>query len=185
MGSTDTSQKDEQIPSEEWRPVVGYEGFYEVSSLGRIRRVKIITPVLKKHGYLQVSLTDKSGGRKSLRLHRLVAEAFIPNPLDKPQVNHMDENTLNNRADNLEWATPKENTNYGSRTERATANNGSRTPVLQIEPQTLVVVAEYDSQSAAARATGISLPSINACLHGKQKRAGGFIWKYKYKKIVL
>ena len=174
-----------KTPPEEWRPVVGYEGLYEVSSLGRIRRVKIMSPALKKHGYLQISLTDGKGVRKSLHLHRIVAEAFIPNPLGKPQVNHMDENTLNNRADNLEWATAQENTNYGSRTERATAKNGSRTPVLQIDPLQLVSVAEYDSQSEAARATGINLASINACLHGRQKQAGGFIWRYKFKKIVL
>lgn len=65
---------------EEWRPVVGYEGRYEVSSLGRVRRVKIIFPSKKKHGYMQVSLVDKAGVRRSLRLHRIVAEAFIPNP---------------------------------------------------------------------------------------------------------
>lgn len=170
---------------EEWRPVVGYEGRYEVSSLGRVRRVKIIVPSKKKHGYLQVSLSDESGVRKSFRLHRLVAEAFLPNPEGKPQVNHKDENTENNRADNLEWATAEENTNYGSRTARATAKNGSKTPVIQIDPKTLTVIAEYPGQSAAARATGISLASINACLRGKQRRAGGYLWEYKYKKIIL
>jgi len=171
--------------SEEWQPVVGYEGLYEVSSLGRIRRVKILSPALKKHGYLQVSLVDGNGGRKSLRLHRLVAEAFIPNPEGKPQVNHLDENPLNNCANNLAWATAEENTNYGSRTEKASAKNGCRTPVVQISPQALAVVAQYESQSAAARATGINLASINACLRGKQKLAGGFVWKYRFAKIVL
>lgn len=69
--------------------------------------------------------------------------------------------------------------------ERATTNNGSCTPVFQIDPQTLLIVTQYDSQSAAARATGVSLASINACLHGKQKQADSFIWRYKFKKIVL
>lgn len=170
---------------EKWRPVVGYEGRYEVSNLGRIRRVKIITPSKKKHGYMQVSLVDESGVRKSLRLHRIVAEAFLPNPDGKPQVNHRDENPENNRADNLEWATAEENTNYGSRTARAAAKNGSKTPIVQIDPKMLKVVAEYPGQSAAARATGISLASINACLRGKQRRAGGYLWEYKYKKVVL
>lgn len=170
---------------EEWRPVVGYEGRYEVSSLGRVRRVKIIFPSKKKHGYMQVSLVDKAGVRRSLRLHRIVAEAFIPNPEGKPQVNHRDENPENNRADNLEWATAAENTNYGGRTERAAAKNGSKTPILQIEPGTFKIIAEYPGQSAAARATGISLASINACLRGKQRRAGGYLWGYKYKKVVL
>lgn len=170
---------------EEWRPVVGYEGRYEVSSLGRIRRVKIIVPSMKKHDYMQVSLVDGDGVRKSLRLHRIVAEAFLPNPEGKPQVNHKDEDPENNRADNLEWATAEENTNYGSRTARAAAKNGSKTPIIQIDPKTLEAVAEYPGQSAAARATGISLASINACLRGKQRRAGGYLWRYKYKKVVL
>lgn len=170
---------------EEWRPIVGYEGQYEVSNLGRVRRVKILQPTKKKHGYMQISLVDSAGRRKSHRLHRLVAEAFVPNPDGKPQVNHRDENPENNRADNLEWATAQENTNYGGRTARAAAKNGSKTPVLQIDRKTLAVVAEFQSQSAAATATGISAASINACLRGKQRSAGGYLWRYKYKKIVL
>lgn len=170
---------------EKWRPVVGYEGLYEVSNLGRVRRIRIVEPTKKKHGYMQISLVDKDGVRKSHRLHRIVAAAFIPNPEGKPQVNHRDENPENNRADNLEWATAEENTNYGSRTERAAAKNGSRTPIIQIDPGTMKVVAEYPGQSAAAKATGIAAACINACLRGKQKRAGGYLWEYKYKKIVL
>ena len=170
---------------ETWKPVVGYDGLYEVSNLGRIKRIRVLEPTRKKHGYMQISLVGKNGVRKSLRLHRIVAEAFVPNPEGKPQVNHKDENPENNRASNLEWATPKENTNYGSRTARATAKNGSRTPILQINPETMSVIAEFPGQSAAARATGVSLPSINACLRGKQKRAGKYIWRYKYEKIVL
>lgn len=170
---------------EKWRPVVGYEGLYEVSNLGRVRRIRIVEPTKKKHGYMQISLVDKDGVRKLHRLHRIVAAAFIPNPEGKPQVNHRDENPENNRADNLEWATAEENTNYGSRTERAAAKNGSRTPIIQIDPGTMKVVAEYPGQSAAAKATGIAAACINACLRGKQKRAGGYLWEYKYKKIVL
>ena len=153
---------------ERWRPVLGYEGLYEVSNLGRVRRVKIIEPTRKKHGYMQISLVDRNGKRRSFRLHRIVATAFVPNPEGKPQVNHRDENPENNRASNLEWA-----------------KNGSKTPVLQIDPATLKVLAEYPGQSVAARATGIKVSCINACLRGKQKRAGGFLWEYKYKKIVF
>lgn len=170
---------------EKWRPVVGYEGLYEVSNLGRVRRIRIVEPTKKKHGYMQISLVGKDGVRRSHRLHRIVAMAFIPNPEGKPQVNHRDENPENNRAKNLEWATAAENTNYGSRTARAAAKNGSRTPVIQIDPRTMKVVAEFPGQSAAAKATGIAASCINACLRGKQKRAGGYLWEYKYKKIVL
>ena len=70
---------------ERWRPVLGYEGLYEVSNLGRVRRVKIIEPTRKKHGYMQISLVDRNGKRKSFRLHRVVATAFVPNPEGKPQ----------------------------------------------------------------------------------------------------
>ena len=97
---------------EKWRPVVGYEGLYEVSNLGRVRRIRIVEPTKKKHGYMQISLVGKDGVRRSHRLHRIVAMAFIPNPEGKPQVNHRDENPENNRAKNLEWATAEENTNY-------------------------------------------------------------------------
>ena len=169
---------------EKWRPVVGYEGLYEVSNLGRVRRIRIVEPTKKKHGYMQISLVGKDGVRRSHRLHRIVAMAFIPNPEGKPQVNHRDENPENNRAKNLEWATAEENTNYGSRTARAAAKNGSRTPIIQ-DPQTMKAVAEFPDQSAAARATGIAASCINACLRGKQKHAGGYLWGYKYKKIVL
>lgn len=170
---------------EEWRSVIGYEGLYEVSNLGRIRRVKIMEPSKKKHGYMQISLVDRNGVRKSLRLHRIVAEAFIPNPENKPQVNHKDENPINNRAKNLEWATAEENTNYGSRNARASAKNGSKTPVLKIDPKTMKILSEYPGQSSAARDTGICVSCINACLRGKQKCAGGYLWEYKYKKVVL
>ena len=170
---------------EKWGPVVGYEGLYEVSNLGRVRRIRIVEPTKKKHGYMQISLVGKDGVRRSHCLHRIVATAFIPNPEGKPQVNHRDENPENNRVKNLEWATAEENTNYGSRTARAAAKNGSRTPIIQIDPRTGKVVAEYPGQSAAARATGIAASCINACLRGKQKRAGGYFWEYKYKKIVL
>ena len=170
---------------EEWRPVVGYEGRYEVSNLGRVRRIKIIEPVKKKHGYMQVSLEDRNRVRKSFRLHRIVATAFIPNPDNKPQVNHKDENPENNQVDNLEWATAEENTNYGSRTARAAAKNGSKTPIVQIDPKTLEVIGEYPGQSTAAKVTGIGVSCINACLRRKQKKAGGYLWEYKYKKIVF
>ena len=132
---------------ERWRPVVGYEGLYEVSNLGRVRRVKVITPTRKKHGYMQISLVDRNGVRKSFRLHRIVATAFVPNPEDKP--------------------------------------HGSKTPVVQIDPATLKVLAEYPGQTAASKATGIRVSCINACLRGEQKRAGGYLWAYKYKKVVL
>lgn len=168
---------------EEWRPVVGYEGLYEVSNLGRVKRVVPMRANKKKHGYLVVSLF-KDGKHKSIAVHRLVAEAFIPNPSGKPQVNHIDECKTNNHVENLEWVTAKENCNWGTRVERVSNKNGSKTLVLQLDAETHEVVAEFPGQSAAARATGISVSCINATLKGRQEHAGGYIWIYKYKRQV-
>ncbi len=106
--------------AEEWRDVKGYEGLYQVSNLGRARSFhnqygRVIKPVLTQKGYLQVTLS-KNGKSRTRPLHILVAQAFIPNPLNKPQVNHMDGNPLNNRFDNLEWATSKENIQHAYKT---------------------------------------------------------------------
>lgn len=113
---------------EEWKPVVGYEGLYEVSSLGRVRSLdryvknnysywlrkgKVLSPEKNKDGYLLVSLC--CNGKRYLRtVHRLVAEAFIPNPDNLPEVNHINEDKSNNRVENLEWCTRKYNINFGT-----------------------------------------------------------------------
>lgn len=95
----------------EWRPVVGYEGLYEVSSLGNVRSV-LRGAECRQHlnggGYWAVSLRGKNR-----LVHRLVATAFIPNPAGKPQVNHIDSNRQNARLENLEWATASENVKHG------------------------------------------------------------------------
>lgn len=153
--------------TEEWRPVAGYEDAYEVSNLGRIRRVKIINPSRRKNkGHMQVSLTSADGVKKTFALHRLVAAAFIPNPENKPLVVHTDNDAENNRADNLEWADEKDSTSYGM-------------PVVQVDPETGQDIAEYANGQVAADATGTARPNIAACLAGRIKTAGGFLWKYK------
>ena len=106
---------------EEWRAVPGYEGLYEVSNTGNIKSLiknKIIKYFINKKGYRLVSLS-KNGIIKKFSVHRLVAQAFIPNPDNLPQVNHKDEDKTNNNVDNLEWCDAKYNTNYGHRTENA------------------------------------------------------------------
>lgn len=110
---------------EQWRPIEGYEGLYEVSNLGRVkslgndknRKEKILRPVMTKKGYLQLFLS-KEGKAKRFFVHRLVAQAFIPNPEGLPQINHKDENPSNNRVENIEWCDCKYNINYGTHKER-------------------------------------------------------------------
>ena len=115
--------------NEEWRPVVGYEGLYEVSSYGRVRSLdwfivdslgykrlhkgKVLSPAKDKNGYLKVNL-HCNGKHNIIRVHRLVAQAFIPNPDNLPQVNHKDENPSNDNVDNLEWCDQKYNINFGT-----------------------------------------------------------------------
>lgn len=99
--------------NEEWRPVQGYEGIYEVSDAGRIRNVsgRVLKPQLQ-NGYYYIGLA-KDGKVKRYRLHRLVALSFVPNPGSLPLINHKDECKTNNRAENLEWCTASYNLKYG------------------------------------------------------------------------
>lgn len=104
------------MTKEIWRDIVGYEGVYQVSNLGKVKRLKgykcrndrIIRAKITKDGYYETTLT-MAGKPKTIRTHRLVAFAFCENPYNKPEVNHKDGNKLNNSADNLEWVTSSEN----------------------------------------------------------------------------
>ena len=113
-----------------WKDIEGYEGLYEVSSYGRVRSLgqfvnhnfggyayrkgRILKPGLGSRGYLSVTLS-KNGIQKQYTVHRLVAQAFIENPDNLPQVNHKDEDRTNNNVTNLEWCDAKYNVNYGNR----------------------------------------------------------------------
>ena len=106
---------------EEWKNIIGYEGLYEVSNMGNVRNVRRNTLLRfskNNYGYIQVYLY-KNGIRNGFKVHRLVAQAFIPNPDNLPQVNHKDEDKTNNSVENLEWCDHKYNVNYGHRTENA------------------------------------------------------------------
>lgn len=157
-----------------WRPVVGYEN-YEVSSLGRVRNFKteqIRTLEKTRNGYLRVTLKINCIQYHKL-VHRLVAEAFIPNPYNLPQINHINENKLDNRVENLEWCNAKYNANFGSRNEKLSI------PVAQYTLEG-VLVAIYPSAREASRQTRIDCGSIvKVCKKQKNfKTAGGFIWRY-------
>ena len=110
---------------EEWKEIPGYEGLYEVSNMGNVRNIRRNTLLrLSKdcYGYTQVSLY-KNSIRTGLRVHRLVAQAFLSNPDNLPQVNHKDEDKSNNRVDNLEWCDSKYNLNYGTARIRSRNTN--------------------------------------------------------------
>ncbi|MCO7126642.1 NUMOD4 motif-containing HNH endonuclease [Sporolactobacillus shoreicorticis] len=108
-----------------WRNIKDYEGLYQVSNCGRVKRLsnnrqmkeKILRSVKHGRGYLKIGL-HKNGSQKDYFIHRLVAQAFIINPINLPEVNHRDENKHNNNISNLEWCSSKYNANYGTRNER-------------------------------------------------------------------
>ena len=156
---------------------------YLIYSDGRVfskKSNRFLTPTLNKtNGYLYVSL-----GRKlpKKNIHRLVAECFIPNPNNLPQVNHKDENKQNNNVENLEWCTQNYNLCYGTAAERARLKKLNNSPtakkVLQFDKNNNLI-AEYSSMQDAARKTGIDRGSISKAARGIAKSAGGFTWKLK------
>lgn len=156
--------------TEKWREVLGYEGLYKVSNLGRIKsRNKLKVQQDNGRGYLVVHL-NKNGKPKWHLVHRLVAQAFIDNPQNKPTVNHKDGDRTNNKAINLEWATYSENNSHSYR------SNGRKSAVAK--PIYLVETGEiYSSSYEASRKTGISQSSINRCANGKLNAVKGTHWK--------
>ena len=180
------------MEKEIWRPVKNYEGLYEVSNCGNVRRLdciiidtkgrtylhkgRIMKPTKNKYGYYYLPLSKK-GNRKLCKVHRLVADAFIPNPENFPIINHRDENPSNNYVENLEWCDAKYNTNYGTAIQRR-AEKRSRT-VLQISKEYNEVIAEYSSLAEVGRQTVFDFSTISKCCRGEIKTAYGYKWKFK------
>lgn len=180
---------------EEWRPIKGYEGLYEVSNFGRVKSLqrnskgknnsirilkeKIIKPSKNKEGYLVVCLCN-NGKLKIKRVHRLVAETFIPNPYGYKEVNHKGENPSKNYVWQLEWCDSKYNSNYGTRNIRIGRNNINgkcSKPVLQYLLNE-ELVNTFPSIKEVERLLGFSNAHIIECCKGKRKSAYGYIWRY-------
>lgn len=174
-----------------WRDIEGYEDFYQISSIGRIRskdrylktcgnglryaKGKIIKPVVCTNGYCEVHLR-KDKKREVRLLHRVVAKAFIPNPDSLPEVNHKDENIKNNSVENLEWCTSKYNANYGNRNKKM-VENMKKVSINQYDKDGNFIKT-WDSIIVACRELGADASSIIRVCKGKQKTAVGYIWKY-------
>ena len=177
---------------EEWKDIKNYEGLYQVSNWGRVKSLgngknykygRILKQSKNGRGYLFVSLC-KSGKKKNYTIHRLVAETFIPNPDNLPQVNHKDENKNNNKVENLEWCTPSYNSNYGTRNKRASEKKTNGKMSKSVIQYTLdgKFVKEWVSLHECSR-NGFHHQNIILCCRGEYKQYKGFKWKYK-KEVV-
>ena len=149
---------------ETWKEIKDYEGLYWVSNLGHIKnRHNRILKLEIRQDYYSVDLC-KNGKRKKIRIHRLVAETFIPNPKKLSQVNHKDENKLNNAVSNLEWCDNTYNSHYSKHED--------------LSVYCFDLDKYFKSASEAAVRTGICRTSILKCCHGQLHRAGGKLWCY-------
>ena len=138
-----------------------------------------VKPIYDKScGYLIVTLCHE-GVRKNKRVHRLIAESFIPNPQNKAHVNHIDGNKLNNTITNLEWNTPKENTNHSIKLGLHDPSRLRNSAVIQICKDSGKTIAEFFSIHEAERSTGIANQNIWKVCNGKRKTAGNYVWAYK------
>lgn len=186
-----------------WKDIKGYEGLYQVSNEGRVKslnyrrtgREELLKPQTDSWGYLYVNLF-KEGKKKCPKVHQLVAQVFIPNPLGLPQVNHKDENKLNNTVwvnedgtvdlekSNLEWCTNEYNQNYGTRNQRiAGANtNGKRSKRVYQRTLNKILVKIWASVAECGR-NGFSHTAVSDCCNNKYMREGNniykdYIWEY-------
>ena len=179
-----------------WRDIINYEGLYQVSNLGRIKSLaktiyryngfgyynqhypeKILTVFYDRRGY-PMTFLYKNGKRKTRRIHRLVAEAFIPNPEDKTQVNHINGCKTDNRVCNLEWATNDENM------EHAVSNGLHKNPFVSNNPRSKEVICietgeVFNTITEATKKYKVHNANVSACCRGKKQTAGGYHWKYK------
>lgn len=187
--------------NEIWKDIEGLQGFYQVSNLGKVRSVDrhikysdkrshryegkiLLTKINRGYEYLSVSINSKS---MTFKVHRLVAQAFIPNPNNYPQVNHIDENKLNNHAENLEWCTSEYNNQYGTKPEKSKANTpktdraishrhlGKKVVMTDLSGN---ILKEFYAINEAQRLTGIRKDTISRCCQGKQNTSGGYRWMY-------
>lgn len=177
--------------NEIWKDVIGLEGAFQVSNMGRIRSLdryakvcgggkrlvkgRILKPTRLQNGYYEAQFHYK-GKRIIYLLHRLVALHFIDNPLSLPEINHKDENPQNNCVENLEWCTSKYNANYGTRNIRMMENR-EFVSVIQMDKNGNIINA-WNKMSDACKHTGADIASMIRVCKGKQNTCVGYKWRY-------
>lgn len=177
---------------EVWKDATGFEGIYQVSNFGRIKKIRtwrgnkyknkyincetILKGSIQNNGYISISYRGKH-----YLLHRIIATTFIPNPKNKPQVNHKDGNKLNNSVNNLEWVTNKENAAHARKHGLLTARdkisaikNSKKVRQLSLDGQ---LIKEWSSASVASRTLGIDSSAIRKCCRHQRNKCGGYMWE--------
>jgi hypothetical protein len=153
-----------------WKDIKGYEGLYQVSNLGRVKSLgnskskkeKILKPFKRGRGYLTVKLFNNNK-KKQIFIHRLVAETFIDNPDNLPQVNHKDENKQNNLLDNLEWCTNKDNARYSFSKEILATNINTKEKIIF---------------TSIGEARKLGFNHVSDCCLNKRKQDKGYVFEY-------
>lgn len=186
-----------------WMPIKGYEGYYEVSNYGRIKSLgrwvsrlvrggfykkeRIVNKAANSSGYYELRFSVDKNKSKTNMIHRVVASHFLPNPENKPEVNHIDGNKTNNSVENLEWATRSENQYHAyatglkkpAKSTRPGKWHGGSKPIIQTLPDGREV--KWESIRMAAANLGLSSGNISGACRGKLKRCYGFKWRYEDK----
>lgn len=179
-----------------WKDIVGYENEYQINQFGEIRTLKdssklkkydVLKPqISKRNGYVYQMLY-KNGKEKLLRVHRLVAMVFLPNPNNLPQVNHKDGNKQNNSVDNLEWCEQSDNMKHAYKNGLQIPSENQRKAIINTNKlkQKKVcqikdgeVINTFSGISEASRQTKISISCISRCCNLKRKSTNGYEWRF-------
>ena len=166
----------EDVPEEEWRDVLGFEELYQVSNFGNVRTVKNgeaeMSQQENRNGYMTVHLRNKGVERRAM-VHRLVAEAFIPNPDELRDVNHKNGDKSDNRLENIEWVSHSDNMTHSF---RELGKNVRHIVQLDLDNN---FIERWNSIIEASEATGVCRTDIGECCMGNRKHTKGYKWKYE------